>query len=241
MLAQMLETAHQRHSNCTLLVTAGDHRGIIHMVNGELIAAENTYVTGPTAAYDIITWHAAKVEVQALQSPVQANIGVTVSHLVLEAVRVQQEWDEEIVDAPTATQTDTPHSPLHTTTQSKEQTMSDVKNMLERAMQIDGAIAVALVDWNSGMTLGTMGSGINIELAAAGNTNVVRSKLKVMRDLGLKDRIEDMLITLGSQYHLIRLLESQPNLFIYLALNKTNANLGMARYQLSQLERELVV
>ena len=119
--------------------------------------------------------------------------------------------------------------------------MSDVKNMLERAMQIDGAIAVALVDWNSGMTLGTMGSGINIELAAAGNTNVVRSKLKVMRDLGLKDRIEDMLITLGSQYHLIRLLESQPNLFIYLALNKTNANLGMARYQLSQLERELVV
>jgi hypothetical protein len=116
-----------------------------------------------------------------------------------------------------------------------------VKAALDQAMQIDGAIGVALVDTNSGMALGTAGGGsaLNMDVAAAGGTEVVKSKLKVMTQLGIRDRIEDILITLGSQFHLIRTVGGQANLFLYLALNRAHSNLAMARHQLSTVEAKL--
>jgi hypothetical protein len=69
----------------------------------------------------------------------------------------------------------------------------------------------------------------------------VRSKRKTMKALNLGDAIEDMLITLGKQYHIIRPLSNNDALFIYLVLDKQRANLAMARYQLSAIEKELVV
>jgi hypothetical protein len=116
-----------------------------------------------------------------------------------------------------------------------------VKAALDEAMTIDGALGVCLVDYQSGMTLGTAGGEeLNLEMEAAGNTEVVRSKMRVMGALGLQDRIEDVLITLGNQYHLIRMVKGTDSLFLYLALSKGPANLGMAKYQLSGIEQKLV-
>ncbi|NOY84688.1 MAG: hypothetical protein GXO96_07695 [Nitrospirae bacterium] len=119
--------------------------------------------------------------------------------------------------------------------------MADAKESLEEAMKIDGAIGAALVDIKSGMCLGTAGGGkhLNLDVAAAGNTEVVRSKMKVMSSLGLKDSIEDILITLDTQYHLIRMLKSAGSLFMYLALDREKSNLGMARFKLSAIEADL--
>ena len=115
-----------------------------------------------------------------------------------------------------------------------------VKAALDEAMAIDGALGVCLVDFQSGMTLGTAGGdGMDLEMAAAGTTEVVRSKLRVMGALGLKDRIEDLLITLDSQFHLVRMIRDTDSLFLYLALSKGPANLGMAKFQLSSAEQKL--
>jgi hypothetical protein len=123
--------------------------------------------------------------------------------------------------------------------------MADMDTALKEAMQIDGAIGVAVVDYTSGMALGTLGSSKDLDLtvAAAGNTDVVRAKMRTMDLLKLKDEIEDILITLGSQYHLIRPLRSRggQGLFIYLALLKNRANLAMARHQVKKIEEELHV
>jgi len=109
-------------------------------------------------------------------------------------------------------------------------------------MEIEGCVGCCIVDSNSGMMLGAAGGGaMNLELAAAGNTEVVRSKRKTMKALALNDQIEDMLITLGKQYHLIRPLAANDALFIYLVLDKQRSNLAMARYQLTAIEKELVV
>jgi hypothetical protein len=121
--------------------------------------------------------------------------------------------------------------------------VSNVDATLTQAMLIEGAIAAALVDFDSGMTLGSAGGGLDLEVAAAGNTEVVRAKIRTMRALGLPDNIEDILITLSSQLHLIRLIQS-PNgqgLFLYLVLDRDRANLAMARRQLLNLERELTI
>ena len=112
-------------------------------------------------------------------------------------------------------------------------------------MTIEGAIGVALVDYTSGMALGVVGGGKDLDLtvAAAGNTDVVRAKLRAMEMLGLTEAIEDILITLDTQYHLIRLLTGRAGkgLFLYIALNKTRANLAMARHQLRRIEADLEV
>lgn len=120
--------------------------------------------------------------------------------------------------------------------------MANLKDSLDQIMTIDGAIAVGLVDYNSGMLLGKAGStALNLDVAAAGNSEVLKAKQKTMKSLGLNDVIEDMLITLGTQYHLIRLLPSKPGLFLYFALDKSKANLAMARYKLAEIEKIVTV
>ncbi|CAL9360511.1 hypothetical protein [Streptomyces pilosus] len=124
--------------------------------------------------------------------------------------------------------------------------MANTETSLKECLaSIDGATAVALVDYTSGMALGTLGGGkdFNLEVAAAGNTDVVRSKLRTMEHLGLNEEIEDILITLNSQYHLIRLLKGRGGngLFLYLVLDGARANLAMARHQLRRIEAELEV
>ncbi|QFU89946.1 hypothetical protein [Amycolatopsis sp. YIM 10] len=123
----------------------------------------------------------------------------------------------------------------------------NIDGALKESMSIAGALGVALVDYESGMSLGTSGGGdwFDLEVAAAGNTDVVRSKLRVMSSLGLNDSIEDILITLRRQYHLIRLLDTalgaRSTLFLYLVLDRDQANLALARHYLKRIESDLQV
>lgn len=114
---------------------------------------------------------------------------------------------------------------------------------LKTAMTIDGAIAVALVDYTSGMTLGTAGGGpdFDITVASAGNTEVVRAKFRTIEMLNLKEEIEDILITLDQQYHIIRPLRTRGGrgLFLYLALAKSRGNLALARHHLRTISESL--
>ncbi|WIG99456.1 hypothetical protein KGD87_30740 [Myxococcus sp. SDU36] len=125
----------------------------------------------------------------------------------------------------------------------ESEVMANVKQTLEETLKIEGAFAACLADSKSGMCLGSVGGNpaFNIETAAAANTEVVRSKMKAMSMLGIKDRIEDILITLGEQYHLIRPLAGKEGLFLYVALHRNSANLAMARYKLSEVEKTLQV
>jgi hypothetical protein len=122
--------------------------------------------------------------------------------------------------------------------------MSNVDVILKEAMQIDGAIGAALVDYETGMSLGQAGGGtLDLDVAAAGNADVVKAKLRTMAALGLSEKIEDILITLSSQYHLLRLITARngQGLFLYMALDKGKANLAMARRQLTNLEKDIQV
>ncbi|QNK68508.1 hypothetical protein [Variovorax sp. PAMC26660] len=119
--------------------------------------------------------------------------------------------------------------------------MANIKQSMDDLMTCDGALCAALVDSSSGMILGQIGSGVDLEVAAAGNTEVVRAKLKTMRDLGLNDVIEDILITLGKQYHIIRPMQKKEGLFVYLVLEKSKSNLALARRKTLDVEQGLTL
>lgn len=115
--------------------------------------------------------------------------------------------------------------------------MSNIDKVLAELMRIDGANGAAVVDADSGMVLGMSGSpSFSLEYAGSGNSEVVRAKLRTMSNLGITDTIEDILITLTGQYHLIRVLEGQglSTLFVYLVLDRGRANLALARHKLAE-------
>jgi hypothetical protein len=120
----------------------------------------------------------------------------------------------------------------------------NIETALKEAMNIDGALGVSLADWETGMSLGASGGSkyLDLDVAAAGNTEVIRAKMRTMQALRLDDAIEDILITLHKQYHLIRLLKGSRNgqgLFLYLVLDREKANLALARHNLKRVETEI--
>ena len=117
--------------------------------------------------------------------------------------------------------------------------MANLNESLQDLMTLEGAQCGAVVDYNSGMLLGSIGSGVDLELAAAGNTEVVRAKMKTMKSLGLNDTIEDILITLGKQYHILRPAEKINGIFIYYVLDSSRANLALARRKIADVESKM--
>lgn len=117
--------------------------------------------------------------------------------------------------------------------------MASINVSLGELMNIDGALAVAVVDASSGMMLGSAGGGMDIEIAAAGNTEVVRATMKTLKALGNNEVIEDTLITLGKAYHIIRPMAAKEGIFLYAVLDKSKSNLAMARRKISEVEKVL--
>jgi hypothetical protein len=102
------------------------------------------------------------------------------------------------------------------------------------ASEMPGFMAASLVDLESGMTLGLKSLRPDFDLAAASayNSEMVKQKMKIMRALNLKTTLEDMLITLGDQIHVIRLVN--PTTFIYLVVDRSMSNLAIVRNVLAK-------
>src|SRR5215510_2201972 len=95
---------------------------------------------------------------------------------------------------------------------------------------VNGVIATAAVDLESGMTLAakTNKGDFDLTVASAYNSELVKQKMKIMKALNLKVSLEDMLLTLTDQFHLIKLLPGGVS-FLYLAADKSTTNLAILR------------
>lgn len=111
--------------------------------------------------------------------------------------------------------------------------------LAELASQLPGYLAAAVVDLDSGMTLGTYSKDDGFDLSAAGayNSEIVKQKQKIMGALNLTSDLEDMLITLSDQIHLIKLLS--PTTFIYLAADRNGSNLAIVRTAVARYAGQL--
>ncbi|WP_328878752.1 hypothetical protein [Streptomyces sp. NBC_00299] len=119
--------------------------------------------------------------------------------------------------------------------------MSAIEIALSRAMSLDGARGAAVVDYVSRMSLGTSGQpdGLDLNRAVHGDTDVVRAKLAALQLIGYApERMEDIVVTLDTEYHVIRPLtrRAHEGLFLLLVLDRGGADLDAVRKELRCIE-----
>lgn len=109
----------------------------------------------------------------------------------------------------------------------REKELLDVIEKIQN--DASGFIAASLVDLESGMTLAVKAvrSDFDLTAASAYNSELVKQKMKIMATLGLQGGIEDMLITLTDQIHLIKMVNKAT--FLYLAVDRSQSNLAIVR------------
>jgi len=117
--------------------------------------------------------------------------------------------------------------------------MSNVTESLQGLVELAGARSAALVDSATRMVLGHAGSDSDLEITAAANTEVVRAQLKSLGDLRSKDAIDDIIITMSTQYDIIRPLSVNPSIFLFLAMDKNKSNMALARYKVAECDQQL--
>jgi hypothetical protein len=116
---------------------------------------------------------------------------------------------------------------------------SNLQDVLEKLLGFDGAVSVALVDSESGMILGQAGSGVDMELAAAGASVTLRARLASIKALGAAEKIDDLLISLTTQVQIIHPLPDNPKIFTYLIGDKSKSSLAMARYKAAEADHQI--
>jgi CheY-like chemotaxis protein len=224
----------------TTTVQVKSHLGItrLYFREGTLVHAENGGDHGLAVALRTVGLERAAIELVANVQSDMRSIEMSLGEMLLEAARIS---DDEQRFSPLEAEVSFDFEASGTRAPSDAKRPMNVKQCLAKAMDIEGALGAALVDHRSGLTLGTIGGGpaLDMELAAAGNTNVIRAKMQTLKSLGLSETIDDILITLDSQFHILRPLEKHPECFLYIAINRERGNLGLARVKLKDVERHL--
>jgi DNA-binding response OmpR family regulator len=248
-LCGFLQLLEIERKTCTLQVSSEGRTGFLHFQDGALIHAEVGETSGPEAVYALENWPAPEIEIDQVCRARSRTVFCSMTELLLEGARRADEETRNAEDLSSALDSAFAEDRTTETTaavephERRDRNMANLKETLTKLSEISGFLGACIVDSSSGMMLGAEGGGtaLNLEVAAAGNTEVVRAKRKTMASLGLKDQIEDILITLNKQYHLIRPLSVKDGLFAYLVLDKAKSNLALARMTLAEVEKDLTI
>ena len=114
--------------------------------------------------------------------------------------------------------------------------------VLDELTVLDGLIFVALVDGNTGLVRASPARGPDIDRAALAASEIWKTHRRTLRQLGHArpgEPLEEILVTAGSRYHILRTLRAQPDLFILAVLDKLRSNLAMTRYRIMEAQQVL--
>ncbi|MDJ0383135.1 hypothetical protein [Streptomyces sp. G-G2] len=137
--------------------------------------------------------------------------------------------------------------------------MPGIDECLLEAMALPGARGAALVDWSSGLALGTAGESPvgDHETTAAETAELARAAAEYESfapdtpDDGASPEpgdttgppIEDLIVTTRTGYHVLRFVETSfdSSVFLHLWLDRSRGNLALARLRLRDLAEGLVL
>jgi len=118
----------------------------------------------------------------------------------------------------------------------------NIQQSLQTLLDDCNALYAILADSTSGMILGHVQSPgntrLDLELLAAGTTEIVRSDANTSRLLGIEPS-EEILFTQTYDFHVIHLAVNYPGLYIVAGMNKQRGNLALLRRKVSDIDQQL--
>ncbi|MES4888027.1 hypothetical protein [Streptomyces sp. NPDC096012] len=128
--------------------------------------------------------------------------------------------------------------------------MPGIDECLLEAMRLPGARGAALVDWTSGLALGTVGEapGGDHETTAAEAAELARMAAEhgAFTAGAVPDGrppVEDVIVSNHDSYHLLRFVDTSfdSSVFLHLWLGREEGNLALARIRLGEMAARLVL
>ncbi|UCA48654.1 hypothetical protein LEL86_04870 [Streptomyces sp. WA6-1-16] len=134
--------------------------------------------------------------------------------------------------------------------------MPGIDECLLEVMRLPGARGASVVDWTSGLALGTIGDSPNgdHEATAAETAEVARmtAEQPAFARHGTEGEqtaeppstpVEDVIVTTHDGYHMLRFVETafDSSVFLHLWLDRSAGNLALARRRLGELAERLVL
>jgi CheY-like chemotaxis protein len=212
--------------------------GRCYFDDGRLVHAHTRRIEGLEAVYEILAWVDPTVEIFYKRRPHGQTVREPLHQVLMEAARL---LDERGRGGGGGGGPSAQAEPATRAEPGRDEGGGGVEAVLEDALEIAGVVGVALVHAPSGRVVGAAGGRVSfdVELAATAAAELVRAQQRWLGALDLDDAIDDVILTLGKQYHLVRPLGVGRDDFLYLVLSRQRANLGQARQQLAKLARRL--
>jgi hypothetical protein len=236
-LVDMLQMFNYSRRSITITV-AGRDPGRVCFRDGQIVHAEHTGLAGEPALRSILAMADGTLSTSALPEQLPRTVSREFREVLLDALRALDEADNEPTfdeaeldlllhehDEPTVTAAAPTAGPDHS-------------HVLARMRQIEGYIAACLVLSANGGVLSHDGT-LDLRPAAPITAGLMRQKQKTISNMGLDDEAEELLITYGHQYHLLRSLHSEVPAFVHLVLDRQSSNPAMAKLALASVVRSL--
>lgn len=239
--------------SCTLRVASKRDEGFLYIKGGQIYNSDCAGLTGEAAVKEILSWSDVSLEISKPYNISQRSIKTLLTDFL--PLKPPRRLTQKTVTTAAVTRIQPPLAPVESNSAldfsnyklfagaesgaERIKVLNSIEQALGSLLKLDGAIAAAVVDADSGQTLGAIGGGLDIEKAALENAAFLSNKIKLLKRLAINDKIEDILTNFETQYHLIRPLTEWSELFIYLVVNRENGNLVLARRSLSEVERQI--
>jgi CheY-like chemotaxis protein len=247
-LASFLQLLELEWKTCTLTVTSAGHDGRLFFRGGRLVGAETEDLAGADAALEIVTWEHADVEISDVCPVDGTEVEGGLRFLLLEGMRLKDERERH---APRpvgiAQETDAAIEALlfpgaGTLREPEDPGAAEtIREALEQGRALEGSLATLLVETATGHLIAAAigAKGVDLEVAAAATAEFARQRPRVEERIGLKDAVEEVLLTSTRRYYLLRPVGSDNLMFLLLVLDRARANLASAQKGLAAIERAL--
>jgi predicted regulator of Ras-like GTPase activity (Roadblock/LC7/MglB family)/CheY-like chemotaxis protein len=252
-LATFLQLVEMEKKTCTLKIRAKGKFGYLYFSEGQLMAADNGTDTNEKAAFDIVCWDDAEIEISNICREKSRTIHKTLSHILMEGFRMRDErgrsdWvdpkNEKGKTAKGADDWDAFISHIETVSHSegildvqssKEVKMAGLKELLNEFAKLPGVKAVCLVGRDGFLLDSISQTGIDVEMVGAIASSGFGAAESMGRQLG-KGAMSMNMIEFESGPVMLTPVGSDA--FIVVVAD-TDANLGMVRLKLKKHSKEL--